>query len=700
MPLSTLYKPILFLLLFTNVCRAQYFAPKEKYLIDSLELGKLANWDRKLIDSCLRIYHLATADTTKVQIIDHLISSCNDDLIWPRYNKWLFNFLQKKLQHRHHPLVTIRFKMFYAAAISNMGIDSENKGDIPQALDYYHQALKIRKSIADKQGIADSYNNIALIYDNQRDIGLAMEYNLKSLKLREEIGDPASIGNSLVNLSGLCYYKKRYLTALDYAKRALKLLDESGDKFGCATAHNNLSGIYYSLAKENLEKNRKKEADSLIERAFFHTHQTFQIRQEISDRAGISRVYQNFGRLQLLRKNYEEAKRNAKLGLQIAREIGYPELIEINAGLLSEVSALKGEWKEAYEMRNLEIENKKLTENEQAIRATAAQHAKYEFEKQKAIQLSEQAKKDAINRSEKRQQQRIIYIAITGIFVLIIFLYVLYRRFKTIQEQKQVIEWQKKLVDEKQKEILDSIHYAQRIQKAILPSMQAMQNALKNGFVLYKPKDVVAGDFYWMEEYNNKVYFAAADCTGHGVPGAMVSVVCSNALSKVLLEERIENPAKILDRARELVIEQLAKSGEQMNDGMDISLCSLSLDLMTLEWAGANNPLWIIRDNTNMVEEWKADKQPVGLSLRPKPFTLNQIKLKRGDIIYLVTDGFQDQFGGKNGKKLKASGLKKLLLEVSCLPLNEQKKQIEKYFDNWKQEHEQIDDVCIVAVKI
>jgi serine phosphatase RsbU (regulator of sigma subunit) len=175
---------------------------------------------------------------------------------------------------------------------------------------------------------------------------------------------------------------------------------------------------------------------------------------------------------------------------------------------------------------------------------------------------------------------------------------IVFRALQITKNQKQIIEHQKEIVEEKHKEIQDSINYAKRIQDAIMPSLEDMQMALKNGFILYQPKDVVAGDFFWMEKINNVVYFAAADCTGHGVPGAMVSVVCSNALTKALLEEGIRETGKLLDRTRELVIERFAKSGDEVKDGMDISLCALNVETNELQWSGANNPLWIIRNNT------------------------------------------------------------------------------------------------------
>jgi serine phosphatase RsbU (regulator of sigma subunit) len=200
------------------------------------------------------------------------------------------------------------------------------------------------------------------------------------------------------------------------------------------------------------------------------------------------------------------------------------------------------------------------------------------------------------------------------------------------------------------------------------------------------------------------VYFAAADCTGHGVPGAMVSVVCSNALSKALLEEGIIETGKILDRTRELVIEKFSKSEENVKDGMDISLCCLDMANMNLQWSGANNPLWFVRKGVDgaMVElvETKPDKQPIGNYADPKPFTTHQIDLREGDSIYIFTDGYQDQFGGEKKKKFKASQMKEILLRNQHLSMDEQKEMLNMEFEKWRGSLEQIDDVCVIGVKI
>ena len=203
--------------------------------------------------------------------------------------------------------------------------------------------------------------------------------------------------------------------------------------------------------------------------------------------------------------------------------------------------------------------------------------------------------------------------------------------------QKEEVEHQKMLLEEKNKDILDSITYAKRLQEAILPPMKLIKEFFRESFVLYKPKDIVAGDFYWMEHRGDIVFIAAADCTGHGVPGALVSVVCSNALNRTVKEFHITEPGKILDKVRELVVETFEKSESNVQDGMDISLCCINTGTNELQWSGAYNSLIYIQRGE--MHELVGDKQPIGKSDKANPFKTHSIQLEKGDSLYLYSDG-------------------------------------------------------------
>ncbi|MBU2018862.1 MAG: PAS domain S-box protein [Bacteroidetes bacterium] len=248
----------------------------------------------------------------------------------------------------------------------------------------------------------------------------------------------------------------------------------------------------------------------------------------------------------------------------------------------------------------------------------------------------------------------------------------------------------------KNKEITDSINYARRIQKAILPSEKYLQAQIPNSFLFYSPKDIVAGDFYWVQSIDDHLMFAVADCTGHGVPGAMVSVICNSGLNRAVHEYKIEDPGKILDMTRNLVIQEFEKSEEEVKDGMDIALCVLKEN--KLSFSGAHMPLLIIRNGACI--EIKGTKQPIGKFEPTLPFESHEIELKKDDIVYLYTDGIIDQFGGEYGKKLKAQVFKSVLLSIQALDMKQQGEFIEQFFLDWKGELEQVDDVCLLGLKI
>jgi len=282
-----------------------------------------------------------------------------------------------------------------------------------------------------------------------------------------------------------------------------------------------------------------------------------------------------------------------------------------------------------------------------------------------------------------------------------------------VKERTSEVVQQKHLVEEKQKEILESISYAKRLQEAILPPEEFISKEVPDNFILYLPKDLVAGDFYWAEKSNGVFLIAAADSTGHGVPGAMVSVVCSNALNRAVKEFKLTDPGKILDKTRELVIETFdrkdsygEKSFTEVKDGMDISLLAIDQKNKMVFWSGANNPLWYLNPangNTstgNKLQEIKANKQAIGKTEQSQHFTTHAINYTKGSTFYLFTDGFADQFGGPKGKKFKYKPLFELLETIGQLSMQEQCKHIQSTFSNWKGELEQVDDICIIGIKL
>ncbi|HEY1039165.1 MAG TPA: SpoIIE family protein phosphatase, partial [Bacteroidia bacterium] len=418
-------------------------------------------------------------------------------------------------------------------------------------------------------------------------------------------------------------------------------------------------------------------------------------------------VYINVGCLHNKFKQYKLAMQYSQVGLEISKEIGEIDNMRLCYENLAEAYSKTGDHKQAYEYH---VQFKKLTDsifNVANLNQISGVNINYEVEKKEAeLNAKSMAEKERLKTiaAEETKRHRIIMFAVIAILCIVVFFsFSLLKRFRVTNKQKEIIEIQKHLVDEKQKEIIDSINYAKRIQQAILPAISLIKRALPDSFVLYKPKDIVAGDFFWFESLHSPrvTFIAAADCTGHGVPGALVSVVCSNALNRAVNEFKITDPGKILDKTKELVIATFEKSGEGVMDGMDISLASLQTTesgLILLAWSGANNSLWYVKNKK--LEVIKGDKQPIGKSYSHQPFTTQTVLLDKGDVFYLFTDGYVDQFGGEKGKKFKHRQMHELVNEINSLPMSMQNELLSARFEEWKGNLEQADDVTVIGVRV
>jgi serine phosphatase RsbU (regulator of sigma subunit) len=692
---------------------------------------------------------------------------------------WVNEFVQTLLKSKHSEQITRKLKMEYAATLNNIGYYAQyHQGDVPKSLDYYNRSLKIKKEIGDKKGISTSLNNIGYIYQQQGDIPKALEYNHQSLKIKEQIDDKEGIAMSLNNIGGIHADQNDFDTALEYYYKCLEILKEIDDKRSVAITINNIALIYSKkgdLAKAlkyNIQSLKIKEQigdkegiamslnnigliykemtysdellvqekDSLLNKSLEHHIRGLKIQEEIGDKSGKIISLINIGYILITQKKIDSAEDYAQRSFELAKELGFHIHMQSAAEILSTIYEKQGKGMQALKMQKLYITMRDSINNEETQKATAQQQAKYEYEKQKAVDDAEHDKLLAIEQEEKKKQQILTVVTGVGLGLVIVFLIFVFNRLQVTKNQKLVIENQKIEVEqqkevvelahseleEKNQEIMDSITYAKRIQSAILPPAKVVKEYLQDSFILYKPKDIVAGDFYWMEHKDDKVLFAAADCTGHGVPGAMVSVVCNNALNRSVREHGLTNPGEILNKTREIVVAEFRagrqageKSDEGVKDGMDIALCSLEGN--KLQYAGANNPLWIVRDcHTEPVEvldnpsvsvfrqaqddtlcilETKANKQPIGQFDNPLPYTTHTFELQKEDSIYIFSDGYVDQFGGEKGKKFKAKAFRELLLSIQDKTMEKQKTIIDNSFETWRGSLEQIDDVCVIGVK-
>lgn len=433
----------------------------------------------------------------------------------------------------------------------------------------------------------------------------------------------------------------------------------------------------------------------MIDSAKLYLKSAFEMASQANSAFGMVGYGPSLAELYLNSGELEDAISISSTVHEIASNYEMSEDIIRSSKLLSKLHAKNKSFEKAYHfllestLLNDSVQNSdfllELQNKEEYIKNQEAQNdLAVAREKEKANQL-ELGKKNLINKG---------LIAVGTLVLLIAIL--LFRQSKKRRELNLKLQVKNEQIEIQHKEIIDSITYAKRIQLALLPPDQTIKKHLKDSFILYKPKDIVAGDFYWLEAKDDLVLFAAADCTGHGVPGAMVSVVCNNALNRSVREYNILDPGKILDKSRDIVIEEFEKSKEEVKDGMDISLCTINNK--KLKFAGANNPLWIVRDGELI--QIKGNKQPVGKYESPQDFTTHEFDLKSQDTIYLFSDGYADQFGGQKGKKFKARALRELLLKIHRNPMNEQKEILDSALEEWKGDLEQIDDICIMGVRV
>lgn len=596
---------------------------------------------------------------------------------------------------------TLGDKKGLGIALNNVGSIYDNQGDIPKALQYYHRSLKLREQIGDKDGIANSYNNLGRLLENQGDVNQALNYFEKSLAIRKEIGDKAGIAIMINNIGDIYETKGDTTKALSHYQKCLTLCSEIGYKVGEAGALNNIG---YILKSQNQ-----------LSQALPYFMRSIEVNKSISNTSGLASCYNNIGDIYFKLHDLKEAEKYAGLGYTLSQQIGYPQFIKMAAKLLSNIYRSQKRYEESFNMYEIYEQMRDSVSNIENKKNSLQKQFQYEYDKKvvaDSIKTVEEKKVVSIQLNNEKQQRMGLYV---GLLIVIVFAGFMYNRFKITQKQKNLIEikesetqYQKQLVEVKaaelsarQKEILDSITYAKRLQHAILPPQDYIDKHLPHNFVLYKPKDIVAGDFYWMEVVDGFVFMAAADSTGHGVPGAMVSVVCSNALNRSIKEFGLRKTGEVLDKTRELVLETFAKSDKDIKDGMDISLLCINKAQQLIMWSGANNSLCYKETplDTELLEI-KADKQPIGKTDNPLPFKTHIINYQSNLIFYLLTDGFSDQFGGDKGKKILYKNFKKILNSISELPLAEQKNKLETFFENWQGTHEQVDDVSIVAIKI
>jgi tetratricopeptide (TPR) repeat protein len=635
-----------------------------------------------------------------------------------------------------------------ALNLNNIAFVFKGQGDTPRALDNFWKSFKIREQIGDKQGMAQSLNNISSIYFDLKEYDKALEMHEKSLAIRLEIGDKNGMAYSLNNIGAVYQQKKDYNKAAKYFEESLAIRIEIGDKKGMAYSYNCLGYLCQDLGKHS--------------EALNYFNKSLLLREELNDLQGKAITLVNLGKIYLAQGKTAIALKLGEDAYKMSLETGFPLNIKVSASLLKEIYRQLGNYKKAFDFYHEEIRMKDSLDNEEYFKQAMKQQARYEYEKKAATDSLEHVKAIEIKNieiakvEEEKKKQRIILIAFIAGFILItVFSFALFRLFvqkkranKILAEQKRYIELQnknllqaneeisaqrdeieaqrdeiaaqrdlvtgqKEHIEEQKKEITDSITYARRIQKAVLPDLDMVfGNSLTEGassfccdyFVLYKPKDIVSGDFYWATRIGDWCIFTVADCTGHGVPGAFMSMLGISNLNEIVRRKEITKTGDVLDQLRNAVIEALRQKGVtgEQKDGMDIVFCAYNNQTRILQYSGANNSLYILKEDATGYElnEYKADPQPVAIHVSMTNFTTHEIPVEKGDMLYLISDGYADQFGGPKNKKFMIKRLRELFVEIAPMSLYEQQTVLSAEFEKWTSGAEQVDDVTIMGVRL
>lgn len=615
-----------------------------------------------------------------------------------------------------------------ASAKNNLGNILQNMGLFEEANAYYFESLTLLEQINDEKAMSKALSNISIIFSELEVRDLAISYAEKSLEIQGKLNLDEEKISTLINLA-------TEYSALNQPKKAKSLLDEAYAIAKKIDQPYLIAQVESSLGEYNREQRDHKAALKFHLSAIEYFEKSGLTAYQMREKLNISQVY-------FLQKNYEYAELYALEALDFAFKEN--DLIFQKRAMdeLYLIYISTKNYEKALNMISISENLDDSLHNQEIQAAVLQQNYSHAYEKQALLDSisyenqtrlkNEQIKtQNAQLESEKYQRYTLFGGLILLGVIAVLFIRSNFRKKrdnliintqkKEVEKQRDLAEQQKRELDKQHEqlveihtEIRDSINYAKRLQEAILPPLNEVKQHFKNSFILFNPKDSVSGDFYWFEKLSeDHALIAAADCTGHGVPGSMVSVVCSTSLNRSVNEFGLKKPAEILDKTRELVVETFAKSGESVRDGMDIALCSVQSN--KLIFCGANNPLWLVRkktllssqelnqkstvtDDINGLIEIAANRQPVGATENTVPFQAYEVNLQKGDTIYLFSDGFADQFGGQAGKKFKKKPFKKLLLQINDKKMAEQELLLLDSFKKWRGKLEQIDDVCVIGI--
>ncbi|PID89458.1 MAG: hypothetical protein CSB01_01825 [Bacteroidia bacterium] len=625
-------------------------------------------------------------------------------------------------------------------AYNNAGIMYEWLGYYPKAIEYYQKSITIREKIEDKIGIADCLNNIGDIHEVQGEYDEALVKYQRSLDLRKELDDQVGMAYCYMNIGTIMFHKRQDAKALDFFNRALDIRKKIDNKIGMSFTINGIASVY--AKQENYAK-----AIELFK-------QSLKLDLELDAKSGVAWNNLELSKIYLKVNDLNKATKHIKRVEKIISGFQEKRLVAETNKVLSELYAKKFDYRRAYTyFVKYKAEADSLL-NETNIKKIANLKSEYKYEKEKQKLIHEQEKENAIKEEKIKRQKNLKRMFILISFLLILFLiFILYAYFikrkknkelkqkndkisqqsnkilaqrndialknATLMQQKEEILAQRDEIDRQRQDILDSIIYGKRIQDSVLQSREQLCEIFCNYFILFRPKDIVSGDFFWMKKLGDKLIVAVVDCTGHGVPGAFISMLGVTFLNDMIANENFKDSGEKLNYLRNRIKSALNHGLDEksLRDGLDIALCVIDTKSLKAQFSGANNSMYLVRkrddavnlpdtktkvvkDTTNMLVEFCADKQPVAIHIKERDFSTHHIDLQEGDKIYLFSDGFMDQPGGKNGRRYQSKRFKQLLLEVSNKPIQKQEVLLENAITDWRESRSQIDDILVLGLQI
>lgn len=491
---------------------------------------------------------------------------------------------------------------------------------------------------------------------------------------------------------GACYnmmgevadLQKDYKNSLIYHQKAVEYHSLANDIQGVITATKNLGDLYYYIGQN----------DKSLE----HYLKAYEMGRDSGASYENLAIYStDVAYMYGLLKNKKKLNEFYNISLDYANKDKQAYVYEYIYKWYSGIYEIIGDYPLALKIHKLYVQAKDSAMKQSGI----DELAKLETDLNHKYQLEVQEKEKQMIAEREKDQKKLRNVFIAGFLIALLLLFYVFKSYKEKKKANAIIQQQKEEVELKNKEITDSINYAKRIQEAILPGDKQLKETLQEHFVLFIPKDIVSGDLYWVKQVGTKSLFAAIDCTGHGVPGAFMSILAKNGIDKSVSELKKIAPDQILKTLDEYIHESLKKGihGSSINDGMDMSLCVLDREKNQLLFSGAMNPLCVVHNKECIFI--KGDRNPIGgaLDATEKTFNTHTLELQKGDMVYLFSDGYHDQFGGTDGKKLKLKNLKDFLVHIAELPVNEQKSRLHEHIRSWKGNHEQVDDILVIGVR-